>query len=88
MQQKSDSESAFENILRTVNESPQKELEVRFHGRFMNLQLSNSNHPNNSDDIFRSNIQPRYLLRTDLLGLRVVAYTYVNYYFFVTMGWK
>lgn len=43
MQQKSDSESAFENILRTVNESSQKELEVRFHGRFMNLQLPNSN---------------------------------------------
>lgn len=59
MQQKSDSESAFENILRIVNESPQKEFEVRFHGRFMNLQLSNSNHSNNSDDIFRSNIQPR-----------------------------
>ncbi len=56
MQQKSDSESAFENILRTVNENPQKELEVRFHGRFVNLQLPNSN---NSEDIFRSNIQPR-----------------------------
>lgn len=53
--QKSDTEAIFENILRTVNLDPKKELEVRFHGRFLNTQTHNFKLTN--EKVFKSSVQ-------------------------------
>ena len=52
MQDKHYPEQIFENILRHVNSDSQKELEIRFHSRFLNLQKGRN------DNIFKSNVQP------------------------------
>ena len=53
--QKSDTEAIFENILRTVNLDSKKELEVRFHGRFLGTQTQNFKLTN--EKVFKSSVQ-------------------------------
>ena len=63
--QKSDTEAIFENILRTVNLDPKKELEVRFHGRFLNTQTQNFKL--NNEKVFKSSVQANVFY--DLLSI-------------------
>jgi hypothetical protein len=48
MQQRDDTQSAFANILQSVNKYPENELEIRFHGRLTSIE----------EEKFISKVQP------------------------------